>query len=156
VITPAAAPAGDADIDLCNTPFGSLAGPVTDINDDERVLWVMGTPVHFDSVPTDTIPDDSTLTRGANGDVQPPFEEIDFEDVELGMMIEVFAWNIPDHRTLDGALILKLPQDTFIHEVRVRGRVDEILMTPNGMIDMFVSMRTKIVITELTHIEYDD
>jgi hypothetical protein len=158
VITPAAISTGQTDIDLCNTRLGALAGPVTDINRDARVLWLMGTPVHFDTVPTDSIPDDSTLATYIPGDTGPPSTKIiDFEDVEIGHNIMVFAWNFLDHRTLDGIIIRKLPDDTFApQQVRVHGKVDEILMTPNGVIDAFIAMRTKIVITELTHIDIHD
>jgi hypothetical protein len=145
-----------ADIDVCDLRVGALTAEVTDINREARVLWIMGTPVHFDSALTDTIPGDSTDTSNLPGDAGlPPGEELDFDDVGIGMRIIVFAVNIPEHRTLDGLKIYRAPETAFVHEVEVHGKVDHVFMTPNsnGMIDGFVVMRTTVVITQTTQIE---
>ena len=140
------------DIDVCDLPIGSLAGPVTGINRDERVLWVMGTPVHF-AVSNDTIPDDSTIApRMPSGDDPFPGEEIDFEDAEIGDIVTVYAFNDPSHRTLDGLRLYRLDVETFAPVIEVHGRVDEILLTTNRVIEGFVVMRTRVHVTNLTHI----
>lgn len=145
-----------ADIDVCSLRIGALTGEVTDINSEAKVLWIIGTPVHFDSALTDTIPADSTYTEDLLDSFDIPLgEELDFNDVELGMRITVFAADIPEHRTLDGLKIYRAPETAFVHEVEVHGKVDHVFMRPNsyGMIDGFVAMRTTVVITEMTQIE---
>ena len=142
------------DIDVCDLPVGALMGPVTDINRDERILWVMGTPVHFDTIPTDTIPDDSTIAPGMPSQGDPlPGEKIDFEDAEIGDNVTVFAFNDPSHRTLDGLQLFKITAETFAPIYEVHGKVDEILMTTDRVISGFVAMRTRVHITNLTQIK---
>jgi hypothetical protein len=146
---------GPDDIGVCDLPIGALTGPVTDITRDEReqFLWVMGTPIRFGPVP----PDDPTITPYLPGDGDlPPGKEVGFDEVEVGDMVTVFAMNVPEHRTLDGVKIYKSDIETFAHEVQVHGKVDEILMTSTRIVGGFVSMRTKVLITENTHIKVVD
>jgi hypothetical protein len=153
VVNPAFASADAADLDVCDLPLGALVGPVTDINRDARVLWVIGTPIRFEQSPQDTVPDDSTLTwDGLAGGEDPPGEEVGFDDVQLGDQVTVFALNVPDHRTLDGVKIYKSGVETFAPDIQVHGKVDEILMTPDRAIDAFIAMRTKVFVTELTRV----
>jgi hypothetical protein len=142
------------DIDVCDLPVGALMGPVTDINRDERVLWVMGTPVHFDTIPTDTIPGDSTIKPQAPDDGGPlPGEPIDFEDAEIGDRVTVYAFNDPSHRTLDGLRLFKITAETFAPIYEVHGKVDEVLMTSNRVIEGFIAMRTRVHVTNLTQVK---
>lgn len=148
-IAPAFASGDITDIDVCDLPVGALMGPVTDINRDERILWVMGTPVHFD-----TIPDDSTITPRSQGDGGPlPGEPIDFEDAEIGDRVTVYAFNDPSHRTLDGLHLFKITAETFAPIYEVHGKVDEILLTTDRVISGFVAMRTRVHVTNLTQIK---
>jgi hypothetical protein len=143
----------EGDLDVCDLPLGALVGPVTDINRDERVLWVMGTPIHFDSTVTDSVPEDPNVKPylPSEGD-PPPGKEIGFDEVEVGDQVTVFALNIPDHRTLDGIKIFKSEIETFAPVNEVHGKVDRILMTPDRVIDAFVAMRTTVVVTENTRV----
>jgi hypothetical protein len=115
----------------------------------------MGTPIKFGSPD----PDDGGTTvnpyQPREGDL-PPGEEVTFEEVNVGDQVTVFAMNIPDHRTLDGVKIYKLTIETFAHEVQVHGKVDDVLLTPNGIVSAFISMRTEIVVTERTRIKVMD
>jgi hypothetical protein len=152
-IPPSLASDGVVDLDVCDLPIGSLTGPVTDLNRDARVMWVLGTPIHFEELPPDTVPADSSLAPRLPGEGDlPPGEKIDFEDVELGDQVTVIAINIRDHRTLDGLEIYRDDNPTFAPDIQVHGKVEEILLTPNGVIDAFVAMRTTVVLTELTRI----
>lgn len=144
----------NTDIDVCDLPVGALMGPVTDINRDERVLWVMGTPVHFDTMATDTIPGDSTITPRLPSQGDPlPGEPIDFEDAEIGDNVTVYAFNNLSHRTLDGLRLYKITAETFAPIFEVHGKVDEILMTTDHVIGGFVAMRTRVHVTNLTQIK---
>jgi hypothetical protein len=137
------------DVDPCHLPVGALVGPVTGIASEERVLFVMGTPVRFALPPTDTVPDDSTFA--------PQFQDdgtlckgIDFDDVRIGDRIAVFARNDPERRTLTGLRICEAPSDAD----EVHGKVERILTTPMGILNAFVVMRTTVVVTQTTRIEF--
>ena len=82
-----------------------------------------------------------------------PGEKIDFEDAEIGDNVTVFAFNDPSHRTLDGLQLYKITAETFAPIFEVHGKVDEILMTTNRVIEGFVAMRTRVHITNLTQIK---
>ena len=152
-ISPAQVTRTGGDLDVCDLPIGALVGPVTNINRDARVLWVMGTPIHFDTTSTDSVPDDGYVTPRLPGQDEPPLgEEVGFEDVEVGDQVAVFALNIPDHRTLDGVKIYRNNDPTFAPVLEVHGKVDRILMTSDRVIGAFVAMRTKVVVAESTRI----
>lgn len=140
-------------ISVCDLPIGALAGLVTAVNREERVLWVMGTPIHFPAAEPDTVPVDSTLGPPIIGDgTQLPGKEVVFSDVTVGDRVTVFAFNHPDQRALDGVKIYKLEIDTFADEVRVHGKVDDVMMTSDGTVEAFIVMRTTVVVTDHTRI----
>jgi len=145
------------DISVCDLRVGALMGPVTRIDRDARLLWVIGTPIKFENSDPDTVPGDPTIKPflPEQGD-PPPGKEVGFDDVEVGDQVTVFAMNVPDHRTLDGIKIYLSEVETFVPDVQVHGKVDEVLMTADGVIGAFVAMRTTIVVTEQTHIKVID
>lgn len=151
-LSPASISDDGQDIDVCRVPAGVLVGPVTHKSDDDRVLWVMGTPVRFDSIPVDTLADASTFVGGHPGGDEPLLcGELDFDDVKIGDRVTVFALNDPALRALLGIKIYEPRGD----EDEVHGKVEQILTTPNsitGIIDAFVVMRTMVIITHLTEI----
>jgi hypothetical protein len=153
-VNPAVIPGTESDLDVCDLPIGALVGPVTDINRDERVLWVMGTPIKFDTTATDTVPEDPNVTPQLPGQGEPPLgDEISFDQAEVGDQVTVFALNIPDHRTLDGVKIYRNDNPTFAPDIQVHGKVGRVLMTPDsGVVEGFVAMRTTVIITETTRI----
>jgi hypothetical protein len=142
------------DISVCELPLGALRGRVTKIDRDARLLWVMGTPIKFESSDPDTVPDDPNITPHLPGQGEPPpGKEVGFDDVKVGDQVTVFAMNLPDHRTLDGVKIYLSDIETFAPDNQVHGKVDEVLMTADRVVGAFVAMRTTIVITEHTNIK---
>jgi hypothetical protein len=132
-------------IDVCDLTIGALTGPVTDKQQDARrnMLWIMGTPIQIGG---------PAPPEGGDVSAQPPGTEIDFEDVEIGDVVTVFASPVPGQNLLYGVKIYLQDIETFAHEVQVHGKVDEILMTSTGLVGGFISMRTKVLITDNTEI----
>jgi len=145
------------DISVCDLPLGALRGLVNKIDRDARLLWVLGTPIKFESSDPDTVPDDPNIKPHLPGQGEPPpGKEVGFDDVEVGDQVTVFAMNIPDHRTLDGVKIYLSDIETFAPDNQVHGKVDEVLMTADRVVGAFVAMRTTIVVTDQTHIKVID
>jgi len=133
-----------------------LRGPVTDIDRDECMIQVMGSSwiklVMCETVPPDTIPDDSLLVATSmDGDKDHDWPWPGLDDIEIGDRVRVRVFQRPDDDTLYG-YFLKTWNGT---PDKVYGKV-EWVSAPSGPLEAINVLGVMIVITEKTNIEYCD
>jgi hypothetical protein len=141
-----------------------LRGPVTAVDRDQNAVAVMGTWVSFswcDSVPNDTIPDDSMLVAAYHGDGDGGDDDGDDYDrrhrwkwlhpdsVEVGDRVRVRVFQKPDNDKLYGYFLkewIGTPEKVF-------GRV-EWVSSPSGPIDAIRVLGLDVMITARTEIHF--